>query len=152
MKPHHHHVAASAEIPNTRQRLFTRYLLAVLVDLVILNLFAQFHERVTIENFSVSLLAAVLLQLLLQATLSLEHLVGGWFSGREGISWRAGRVFSAWLILFGSKFLMLGVIERVMGDAVHFAGPMHGAGAFILVIVAMLAAEEALMRLYRALR
>ena len=36
-----HHLAgvASAEIPSNRQRLFLRYFTAILIDLVVLNLF-----------------------------------------------------------------------------------------------------------------
>jgi hypothetical protein len=121
------------------------------MDLVVLNLFAEYWERVSIDGFSTSLIAAVLLQLLLQITLVLEHRIGTWFARRDGALWSAARLFSAWLILFGSKFVMLGAIDRVLGDAVHFAGPMHGVAAFIAVIVAMLAAEELVVRVYRRL-
>jgi hypothetical protein len=121
------------------------------MDLVVLNLFAEYWERVSIDDFSTSLIAAVLLQLLLQITLVLEHRIGTWFARRDGALWSAARLFSAWLILFGSKFVMLGAIDRVLGDAVHFAGPMHGVAAFIAVIVAMLAAEELVVRVYRRL-
>ena len=47
------------------QRLFVRYLVAVLIDLTVLNLFDEFWDLVTIGPFSVSVLAAVLLQVLL---------------------------------------------------------------------------------------
>ena len=151
MKPHHHVAAASAELPSTRQRLFARYVIAILVDLVVLNLLAQFWSRVTIDAFSTSLIAAVLLQLLLQATLILEHRVAGLFEGRSG-AWTLLRYFSAWLILFGSKFVMLGVIDRVLGERLLFGGPLHGVIAFIGVIVAMLAAEELFNRIYASLR
>ena len=151
MKPHHHVAAASAELPSTRQRLFARYVIAILVDLVVLNLLAQFWSRVKIDAFSTSLIAAVLLQLLLQATLILEHRVAGLFEGRSG-AWILLRYFSAWLILFGSKFVMLGVIDRVLGERLHFGGPLHGVIAFIGVIVAMLAAEELFNRIYASLR
>ena len=46
---------------------------------------------------------------------------------------------------------MLGAIDRVLGDAVHFAGAMHGVLAFLVVVVAMLAAEELLIRIHRKL-
>jgi len=151
MKPHHHIVAAAAEIPNTRQRLYARYLMAIFTDLTVLNVFAEHWHRVTLDGFTVSLAVAVLLQLLLQLTLALEHRVAGWFQGRAGAAWTIGRFFSAWLILFSSKFVMLGALGMVFGDAIHFAGPMHGAGAFIVVIVAMLAGEELLTRVHRAL-
>lgn len=151
MKAHHQVVAAAAEAPTTRQRLFTRYLIAILIDLTVLNLIAEHWDRVELDGFSVALLAAILLQLLLQATLALEHWVAALFRGRTGAPWTALRFFSAWLILFGSKFIMLGVIDRVVGERLHFAGQMHGVVAFIAVIVAMLAAEELVFRVYRAL-
>ncbi len=152
MKPHHHVVAAAAETPSTRQRLFSRYVIAILVDLVVLNLLAEHWSRVTIDAFSTSLIAAILLQLLLQATLIVEHRVAALFTGREGAAWTFLRFFSAWLILFGSKFVMLGVIDRILGDSLRFGGPMHGVIAFIGVIVAMLAAEELVVRIYRRLQ
>jgi hypothetical protein len=151
IKAHHHIVAASAEVPNTRQRLFARYFMAILMDLVVLNLLAQYWSRVSVADFSTSLIAAVLLQLLLQATLVVEHRVGARFEGRSGALWKAGRFLSAWLVLFGSKFVMLGAIDRLFGDAVHFGGPMHGVGPFIVVVVLMLAAEEAVTRVHRSL-
>ena len=126
--------------------------MAILVDLVVINLFAQFWSRVTVDSFSTSLIAAVLLQVLLQATLTLEHRVAGWFASRDGALWTVGRYFCAWLILFGSKFIMLGAIDRILGEGVHFSGPMHGAGPFIWMVVAMLAAEEVITRIYRKLQ
>jgi len=151
VKPHHHVVAAAAETPTTRQRLFARYLVAILVDLLVLNLFAEHWNRVEIASFTVSLAVAVLLQLLLQLTLVIEHRVAGWFKGRTGAAWSFGRYFSAWLVLFGSKFVMLGALDFAFGTSIHFSGAMHGAGPFILVVVAMLAGEELMTRLYRAL-
>lgn len=125
--------------------------MGVLMDLVVLNLLAQYWSRVTISDFSTSLVAALMLQLLLQATLTLEHWVAGHFEGRSGAAWTVTRIFSAWLVLFGSKFVMLGAIDRLFGEAVHFGGPMHGVGTFILVVVLMLAAEELVTRTHRAL-
>ena len=105
----------------------------------------------TVESFSVILLAAVLLQLLLKVTLALEHRVGAFFASRPGPMMRFARLFTAWLILFGSKFVILGAITLVFRDQVKFSGPMHGVVAFIVVVVVMLAAEEVIVRIYRRL-
>lgn len=125
--------------------------MAVVTDLIVLNLFAEYWDRVHVDGFTVSLIAAVMLQLLLQATLALEHIVDKKFEGFEGPGWTGLKILCAWIILFGSKFLMLGAISFVLGDAVHFEGPMHGAGPFIWMIVAMLAAEELVTRVHRSL-
>lgn len=142
---------ASAEAPNTRQRLFIRYLTAILIDLLVLNLFAEHWAAVSIDSFTLSVLAAILLQVMLKLTLALEHRVAAYFDDRQGKLWRGLRYFSAWLILFGSKFVMLEAIDITFGDSIQFSGPVHGVVAFIAVVVAMLVAEEAAVRFYRRL-
>lgn len=143
-------IALTEEINNS-QKLFVRYLVAVLIDLTVLNLFDEFWALVTVDPFSVSVLAAILLQVLLKATLVLEHKVAGYFNAKSGGFARFMRFFTAWLILFGSKFVMLGAIDFAFGDDVAFAGPLHGVVAFIVVVMVMLAAEEVAVRIYRRL-
>lgn len=142
---------ALTEPPSDRQRLFVRYLMAILIDLTVLNLVDEYWDLVTIGSFTVSALAAVLLQVLLQATLALEHRVAALFRAKPGNFAKFMRFFTAWLILFGSKFVMLGALDLAFGDDILFAGPLHGVVAFIVVIVAMLAAEEIAVRIYRRL-
>jgi hypothetical protein len=142
---------ASANVPNNRQRLFLRYFTAVLVDLVVLGLFAQYWDRVHIASFTVALLAAVVLQVLLKLTLALEHRVAAFWKAKEGGGSKATRILSAWGILFGSKFVILYALELTFSDDVHFDGALHGVVALIVVLVVMLAAEEAILRFYRKL-
>jgi hypothetical protein len=142
---------ASAEAMTTRQRLFLRYFTAILIDLVVLNLFAEHWHHVSIDSFTLSLFAAVLLQVLLKLTLVIEGRVADYFNAREGTAARAMRFVSAWFILFLSKFVILGAINFTFGDSVVFSGPVHGVLAFIVVVVIMLAAEEAIVRFYRRL-
>ncbi|NIV17257.1 MAG: hypothetical protein GWN47_02360 [Woeseiaceae bacterium] len=142
---------ALTEVPTNSQRLFVRYLMATLIDLTVLNLFDEYWQFVTVGSFTISILAAVLLQVLLKATLALEHRVAEYFKSRSGGMAKFLRLFTAWLILFGSKFVMLGAIDIVFGDAVLFTGPLHGVVAFIVVVVVMLIAEEAIARVYRRL-
>src|SRR4051794_21691358 len=82
-----------------RQRTFLRYYTGTLIDLVVLGLFDQFSDKVWVSSFGIALLAAVLLQLLLKATLALEHRVAGYFNKKPGTFMRIMRFFSAWLIL-----------------------------------------------------
>ncbi|MDH3849295.1 MAG: hypothetical protein OEV05_16015, partial [Gammaproteobacteria bacterium] len=143
-------IALTEEFTNS-QRLFVRYLVAVLIDLTVLNLFDEYWALVKIDPFSVSVLTAILLQVLLKVTLVLEHKVAVFFKARPGSFARFMRFFSAWLILFGSKFLMLGVLDLAFGDDILFTGPLHGVVSFIVVILVMLAAEEIAVRFYRRL-
>ena len=140
---------ALTELPTNAQRLFVRYLMATLIDLTVLNLFDEYWSFVTVDSFTISILAAVILQVLLKATLALEHRVAVFFSSKSGAMAKFLRLFSAWLILFGSKFVMLGVIDFAVGDEVAFSGPLHGVVPFIVVVVVMLAAEELFVRFYR---
>ncbi|MDR7036082.1 hypothetical protein J2X36_000818 [Methylobacterium sp. BE186] len=141
----------SAEPPSNNQRLFLRYFTGVLIDLVVLNLFVEYSGKVFISSFSISLLAAILLQLLLKLTIAVEHWVAGFFHERPGAPMKFLRFFFAWLVLFGSKFVILEALSQVFGDNVRFQGAFHGIVTLIAVVVTMLVAEEAIVRLYRKL-
>ncbi len=142
---------ASAEPLSTRQAVFLRYFTAILIDLVVLNLFAEYWDRVYLSSFSFSLVAAVLLQVLLKATLAVEHRIGEHFKDKSGGLAKFLRFFLAWLVLFGSKFVILWALELVVGDEIMFSGALHGVVAFIVVVMVMLAAEEMMVRFYRRL-
>lgn len=148
----HGFLPATAEMPTDRQRLIMRYLFGVLIDLVVLNLFAEFWDSVTVASFSWSLLAAILLQFLLKATIAVEHQVAVYFSSRPGAFMKFMRYFGAWLVLFLSKFLFLEVIVFVFGDKVRFEGMWHGVVPLIVVVVTMVIAEEAIVRFVRWVR
>jgi hypothetical protein len=137
--------------PTNRQRVFVRYVTAILIDLVVLNLFAEYWKNVFIDTFTTSLLAAIVLQVLLKLTMALEHKVGAYFKARPGRLMTFLRFFFAWLVLFGSKFVILEVIVQMFGDDMRFLGAFHGVVALIVVIVAMLVAEEIFVRIYRKL-
>ena len=142
---------ASAEEPSSKQKLFLRYFTAILIDLVVLNLFAEFWHQVVIESFSTSLAVAVLLQVLLKITLKIEHRTADYFSSKPGKMAKFLRYFSAWVILFISKLVILGAINFAFGNDVDFGGPLHGVVAFIVVVMVMLVSEEGIVRFYQRL-
>ena len=137
--------------PSLRQRGFLRYLTATLVDLVVLGLFAEYWKHVHADSFTIMLLAAVLLQILLKLTIALEHRVAAFFNARPGGFNKFMRFFTAWLILFGSKFVILEALVLAFGDRLSFGGPFHGVVVLIVVVVVMLVVEAALVKLYRSL-
>ncbi|HEY6644058.1 hypothetical protein [Povalibacter sp.] len=141
----------SADEPSDRQRTFVRYFTAVLIDLVVLNLFAEYWDRVYVSSFTVSLLAAILLVVLLKLTLAVEHRIAAYFKKRPGAFMTFMRFFCAWLVLFGSKFVILEALVQVFGDDVRFEGAYHGIVPLIVVVITMLIAEEAIVRFYRKL-
>lgn len=137
------------QTPTLRQRTFVRYFVAILIDLVVLNLFAEYWQQVVVSSFTVSLLAAVLLQLLLKATIALEHRVAAYFSARAGGLARLMRFFCAWVVLFGSKFVILEAVNLAFGDDVRFYGMLDGLVTLIIVVVVMLLAEAAIVGFHR---
>jgi len=138
--------------PSPGQRVFSRYLTATLVDLVVLNLFIEYcPQYVAADGFTITLLAAVLLQVLLKLTIALEHRLAAYFNARQGGFAKFMRYFTAWLILFGSKFVILEALSFALNDGLRFAGAFHGIVALIAVVVAMLAAEVILVKVYRRL-
>lgn len=141
----------SAVAPSDKQRLFIRYFTATLIDLVVLGLFDQYSQKVFVHSFTVALLAAILLQILLKVTIAIEHRVAAYFKSRPGRLMTFLRFFCAWLILFGSKFVILEALSFAFGKDVRFEGAVHGLVALIIVVVTMLIMEELVVRFYRKL-
>ena len=141
----------SAAVPSDKQRLFMRYFTATLIDLVVLGLFDEYSTKVFVHSFTIALLAAMLLQTLLKLTIAVEHRVAGYFKSKPGRLMTFLRFFCAWLILFGSKFVILEALAFVFGKDVRFEGAFHGIVALIIVVVTMLIVEELIVRFYRKL-
>ncbi|MEH6471217.1 MAG: hypothetical protein V7752_08205 [Halopseudomonas sp.] len=134
-----------------RQQLFVRYTFFVLIDLVVINLFNEYWDNVSIDTFSISLLTALLLQILLQLTIVIEHRVANIFKDKPGLKAKIARGLSTWIILFISKLVILQAINYAFGDSVLFSGPVHGLIAFIIVVIAIIVAEKTFLRVYRSL-
>ena len=142
---------AAAGIHSDRQRLFLLYFVGALVDLVVLGLFEEYSDKVHVDSFTIMLLAAILLQLLLKATIAVEHKVAAYFKSKPGGFMKFMRFFCAWLVLFGSKFVILEALSFAFGERVKFEGVLHGLVWLIVVVVTMVIAEEIVVRIYRKL-
>src|SRR3982751_1875333 len=138
----HDFLPAEAVMPTDRQRLFVVFFTGTLIDLVVLGLFSEHSEKVFVESFTTGLFAAIVLQILLKATIAAEHRVLARFKGKEGGAWKALKFFVAWLILFGSKFVILEVLSFIFGDRLRFEGVLHGLVWLIVVVVTMVVVEE----------
>jgi hypothetical protein len=133
------------------QQLFIRFTYAVLLDLTVLNLFNEYWDYVFIESFSISLLAAILLQFLLYVTIAIEHRVANYFNTKSGLRAKVLKGLSIWGILFGSKLVILEAINFSFGNSVLFKGPVHGLVAFIIVVIAIIIAEVAIRKIHESL-
>ena len=143
---------STTEAFSRKQQLFLRYLTWTLVDLTVLNFFAEYWDKVTITSFGVSLFIAITLQILLKTTISLEHRISKYMKSKERLDKKILHIFTTWFVLFASKFVMLWVLQLLFGDAIVFAGVYHGVVTFIILVVVILLAEYLLMRLFESLK
>ena len=136
----------------SRQQLFIKYTLVVLIDLVVLSFFNQYWDFVYIETFTIALLTAMLLQFLMQVALKLEHKAADYLFGEKtGTHIKVLRAVSAWAIIFVSKLVILEAINLSFGDSVVFSGPIHGLVSFLTVVIAIIIAEQLIAWIYRSL-
>jgi hypothetical protein len=117
----------------------------VLVYVVVLNLFVEYVPQVISETFTLSLLTAFLLKGILEVVVAAKN----WAKGRfKAASTPRGRVVAAvllWLVLFGSKFLVLEAVDLVFGARVSLGG-FFSVTALILVLLVSRAAVQRLLR------
>jgi hypothetical protein len=130
-----------------QQRRFASVMTDVLVYTVVLNLFVEHAESVIIDSFSISILTAAVLKVILDLILAFEHRVSAFFGKFEGTWARVVGFVAVWAILFGSKFVILEVIDIVFGDHVELGGFLM----VIAIVLAMMITRELVNRIYRAL-
>ena len=116
-----------------------------------MNLFSEYWDSVLIDTFTTSLLAAILLQLLFQVTIVVEHHIVDYFKSKSGTGARVLGLLSTWIALFIFKLIILGIINFVFGDQVVFSGVLDGVVAFIVVVIAIIAAQQIIIRIYNSL-
>lgn len=96
------------------QMIFFSWTKDVLIYIIVLNLFVEYSPVVIIDSFTISIFTAILLKILLESILVLEHKIAHFLEAYKVI-----RILIIWLILFGSKFLILEVIDFVLGEHVE---------------------------------
>jgi hypothetical protein len=117
----------------------------VLVNVVVLNLFVEFADKVVIDSFWISVLTAVLLTVMIGLLSQFEHRIHHFFF--EEHSWKVAGVIAIWIVLFGSKFVILEVVDLVFGDHVELGKLLE----VILIVVSMMVAAQLMQAAYDAL-
>ena len=113
------------------------------VYVVVLNLAVQYLPGVISENFTLSLLTAVLLKITLELVLLLKGVV---LARLRSASTRTKKVTSAvllWVVAVGSKLVVLWLIDIVFGGAVSLGGFVP----VTLLVLALLISRSAVRRL-----
>ena len=94
----------------------------VFVYVVVLNLAVEYVPSVISEGFTLSLLTALLLKVALELVILLKsHIVAG-FRAASSRRARALIGIALWVVAAGSKFVVLGLVDVVFGDAVSLGG------------------------------
>jgi len=122
--------------------IFTSWAKDVLIYIIVLNLFVEYNPKIIIDSFTISIFTAILLKILLEIILKLEHKVSDVFK-----SFKVLRIILVWLILFGSKFLILEVVDVMFGEHVELGKFLD----VILLVIALMVAREVIQRIYLAL-
>ena len=138
-------------IVNNSQRLFLVYIICILVDMTILNIYAEFTHSVYVESFSVTIFIAIFLQLFIFLTRHAEHKLSNFFGDKKSYLTKIKYFLSLWALLFFSKVLMLHGANLIFGDKLNFYGMFDGLLAFVVVILSFLFGEYLLTKIYRAL-
>ena len=129
-----------------QQRRFGSLMADVLIYMAVLNLFVEYSD-VIIDSFTISILTAIVLKLLLDVIVASEHRVSEFFKRRQRPLSNVLRVLSVWLILFFSKFLILETVDFVFGDHVELGGFLLVAG----LVVVMMVVRQMFERIYSVL-
>jgi hypothetical protein len=88
----------------------------------VLNLFVEYLPAVITETFTISLLTAALLKAVLEVVVLAKNRVKRRFREASGV---VGKVVAAtvlWLVLVGSKFVVLELVDAAFGDRVSLGG------------------------------
>lgn len=108
----------------------------VFVYVVVLNLAAQYVPQVITESFSVSILTALMLKVVLELVLRVKKAARARLGRATGWPGRVGGVLVLWAVLAGSKFLVLAVEDLLFGDRVELGGFVAVTGLVVTLVLA----------------
>lgn len=114
------------------QEVYASWFIDVLVYTVVLNLFAEYSEHVKHDTFTLSILTALLLKLLLVPLERIEKRVHHYFKQKEGTLFKVLNIVVTVTILILGKLLILEAVDFAFGGRVEL-------GHFVQVLVLILA-------------
>jgi hypothetical protein len=115
----------------------------VFVYVVVLNLFVEYAPRVISETFTLSLLTAVLLKAVLEVVVAIKNRVRRRITQASSGAGKAMFAVVLWLVLVGSKFVVLEAVALVFGSRVSLGGFV----SVTLLIITLLLSRAVVRRL-----
>ena len=104
------------------------------VYVVMLNLAAEYMPLVITETFTLSLLTSALLKLVLEVVVAIKDRVKARFKATQTPAGKVVAGLSLWLLLVGSKFVVLKLVALFFGETVSL-GSFWSVTALILVLM-----------------
>src|SRR5688572_17471957 len=130
--------------PNSRQGVFTVWTLDVLVYVVVLNLYVEYSEAKAIDSFTISILTAVLLKILLAVITTGKSIVWRWAKSKGAAIYTVVGVLGVWAGAFFSEFAILEDVELVFGGKVQ----VGSVAEVVLLVIGLLVVREVVVRVY----
>jgi hypothetical protein len=126
------------------QRYYADFLMDVLVYTVVLNLFVEFVDSIVIDSFLVSLLTAIVMKGMIDAIALLLQRAKSYFDRKKGTLARVLFALTAWAILFGSKIVILLVVQVIFEEDVDLGGFLN----VLILVAAMMVARRISMAVF----
>lgn len=118
-----------------RLRITPADVVDVFVYVVVLNLAAEYLPLVITETFTLSLLTAILLKLVLELVVAIKDRVKPRFRQATTVIGKILAGLALWAVLVGSKFVVLELVAVAFADQVRLGGFFAVTG-LILVLLA----------------
>ena len=116
----------------------------VFVYVVVLNLAAEYLPMVIAETFTASLFTALLLKLVLEAVIWTKERVKRRFKAARTTIGKVGAGLLLWLLMVGSKFVVLELIAFFFADRVSLGGFFSVTGLILALLLGRLGVRRLL--------
>jgi hypothetical protein len=120
------------------QRYYSDFMMDVLVYTVVLNLFVEYVDSIVIDSFTVSLLTAIVMKVMIDLIAELVARAKEYFTAQGGTMAKVLFGLTAWAIMFGSKIVILEVVQLIFEDDVDLGGFLN----VMILTVAMMVARR----------
>ena len=108
----------------------------VFVYVVVLNLAVEYVPQVITETFTLSLLTAVLLKLVLEGVVWAKDRLKGRLKAATTVPARIGSGLLLWVLMVGSKFVVLELVALFFADQVQLGGFFLVTGLILVLLLA----------------
>ena len=125
----------TADVSSRRWRVSPADVVDVFVYVVVLNVAAEYLPLVITETFTLSLLTALLLKLVLEVVVLAKDRVKARFRQARTVVGKVVAALLLWGVLIGSKFVVLELIAVIFGDRVSLGGFWSVTGLILILMV-----------------